>query len=63
MKQVLENSYLKIFLNIVIVVIVLTHTIKVSLQEDAAGFLVKSGFLPIDMFSTIGTYMAVSSTA
>ncbi|QQA74575.1 hypothetical protein [Pectobacterium parmentieri] len=62
-KQVLEQSYLKIFLNIVIVVIVLTHTIKVRSQEDATGFLVKSGFLPIDMFSTIGTYMAVSSTA
>ncbi|UKE83561.2 hypothetical protein PJ912_22625 [Pectobacterium colocasium] len=63
MKLALEKGYLKVFLNIVIVVIVFTHTVKVRSQEDAAGFLVKSGFLPIDMFSTIGTYIAVSSTA
>lgn len=63
MKFILENSYLKIVLNIVIVVIVSTHSIKIRSQEDAVGLLIKVGFLPIDIFLTIGTYIAVSSTA
>ncbi|MDD8060782.1 hypothetical protein [Shewanella metallivivens] len=63
MRQALENGYLKIFLNMIILIIVLTHTIKVQAQSSSRSLLVKSGFLPVDMSLTIGTYMAVSTTA
>ena len=63
MRLVLENGYLKIFLNMAIVVIVLTHAIKVGSQGDSTELIVKSGFLPIDIFLTVGTYTAVSMTA
>lgn len=63
MRQVLEKGYLKIFLNMAIGIIVFTHSIKVQAQSSSRSLLVKSGFLPIDIFLTIGTYMAVSMTA
>lgn len=59
----LENGYLEIFLNMAIVIIVFTHSIKVQAQSSNRSLLVRSGFLPIDIFLTIGTYMAVSTTA
>ncbi|MFJ5361895.1 hypothetical protein ACIPUG_13170 [Pectobacterium sp. CHL-2024] len=63
MRLIFENSYLKITLNIAIMVIVFTHSVKIRAQEDSVGLLIKVGFLPIDIFLTIGTYIAVSSTA
>lgn len=63
MRLILENAYLKIFLNMAIGIIVFTHSIKVQAQSSSRSLLVKSGFLPIDISLTIGTYMAVSTTA
>ncbi|QYJ85648.1 hypothetical protein K0I73_15895 [Shewanella mesophila] len=62
-RLILEKGYLKIFLNMAIGIIVFTHSLKVQSQNSSRSLLVKSGFLPIDISLTIGTYMAVSTTA
>ena len=62
-RLILEKGYLKIFLNMAIVIVVFTHSVRVKPQSDTASLLVKSGFLPIDIFLTVSTYIAVSTTA
>lgn len=44
MRLVLENGYLKIFLNMAIGIIIITHSIKVQAQSSSRSLLVKSGF-------------------
>ena len=63
MHLIFEKSYLKIFLNMAIGIIVFTHSIKVQAHSSSRSLLFKSGFLPVDISLTIGTYMAVSTTA
>jgi len=62
-RVVLENGYLKSAIVIGIVVIIVTHSIRVKSKKDNGVFIIKSGFKPLDVFLSCGTYIAVSSTA
>lgn len=61
-RLVLEKGYLKKVIFVSVVVVVLTHAVRVK-SNDSAGMVVRTGFLPLDIGLTIGTYSAVSTTA
>ena len=63
MRLILEKDYLNSCLILVILIIVVTHAIKVKPQKTSEKTLIRSGFIPLDIFLTLGTYIAVTKTA
>ena len=62
-RSVLENGHLKIVLLIAVTIIVFSHSIKIKPKNDSSNVMIRSRLAPLDIFLTLGTYIAVTSTA
>ncbi len=62
-RVVLENGELKAILLICISVIVVSHSIKIKPENDSSNVMIRSGVLPLDICLTLGTYIAITTTA
>jgi hypothetical protein len=62
-RVVLEAGHLRTGIVLVVFVIVATHSIKVKTRSENGVFVIKSGFIPLDVFLTFVTYSAVATTA
>lgn len=62
-RLVLETGHLSTGIVLIVFVIVTTHSIKVKNRYENGVFVIKSGFIILDVFLTFGTYYAVATTA
>jgi len=62
-RSILEDGYLRITIIFGVVVIIFTHSIRVKNKKDNGVFIIRSGFIPLDIFLSCGTYIAVTTTA
>lgn len=62
-RLVLENGQLKSVLLIFVTIIVISHSIKIKADSGASSAIIHSGLLPLDIFLTLGTYIAITTTA
>lgn len=60
---VFENGQFKAVLLMLVSVVVISHSIKVKPENDSSNVMIRSGLLPLDIFLTLGTYVAVTTTA
>ena len=60
---ILESGYLKASFMLPILVIVFMHAIKMEAPMDNSVFVVRLGFVPLDVVLTSATYCAVAATA
>lgn len=63
LRLILEKKYLKSILIITVSIIVVSHSIRISPDNDSAGVMIRSGLVPLDLFLTLGTYIAITTTA
>lgn len=63
LRFILEGGFLEVFLVISVAVVVLSHSLKVNESDENSPLIFKSGFKPLDVFLTVGTYVAITSTA
>jgi len=62
-RLILEAGYLNNVIIYSVVIIIFTHSIKVKNKKDNGVFIIRSGFVPLDVFLSCSTYIAVSTTA
>lgn len=60
---VLEAGHLRTGMILVVFIVVATHSIKVKSRAENGVFVIRSGFIPLDVFLTFSTYSAVATTA
>lgn len=63
MRLILEKGQLQAVLLIVTVIIILSHAIKIKSTSDSSNVMIRSGLVPLDIFLTLSTYTAVTTTA
>lgn len=63
LKLVLVQGYLKAILILFVSIVILTHSLKVTSAESDSLVMYRSGFKPLDVVLTLGTYLAITSTA
>lgn len=63
LRVVLEKGHLTTLLILIVMVIVITHSIKVKPQNSSGNFFIRSGLIPLDIVLTLSTYIAISTTA
>lgn len=63
MRIVLEKGHLKAILLILVSIIVITHPVKIRPENDSSNLMIRSGVVPLDIFLTLSTYMAITTTA
>lgn len=62
-RMVLAGGQLKVVLLLAIIAIIVTHAFKVKPGNDTSNVMIRSGLIPLDTFLTLGTYVAVTTTA
>ncbi|MBB1315954.1 hypothetical protein [Aliivibrio sp. SR45-2] len=62
-RSILEKGHLNTSLVIIVLVIVITHAIKIRPQNSSNSVFIRSGLIPLDIVLTLSTYIAVSTTA
>ena len=63
LRLILEKGHLKSILIIVVAVIIISHSVKVKPNNDSSNVMIRSGLVPLDIFLTLSTYVAVTTTA
>ncbi|WP_323898876.1 hypothetical protein [Aeromonas caviae] len=63
LKVFLEKGHLTALLVLTVMIIVITHSIKVKPQNSSGNAFIRSGLIPLDIVLTLSTYIAVSTTA
>lgn len=63
LRVILEKGHLTALLVLTVMIIVVTHAIKVKPQNSNGNVFIRSGLIPLDIVLTLSTYIAVSTTA
>lgn len=63
LRLILEKGQLQVVLLIATVIIIISHAIKIKSTSDSSSVMIRSGLVPLDIFLTLSTYTAVTTTA